>query len=170
VNKKMNKKGQAAMEFLMTYGWAILVVLAAIAALAYFGVLSPSNMLPERTTFAAPIQSIDSVISASGDDVTIVFRNNVGTRINLTTQMTGGDDCAVNTNNIAITGNSSGGGAGLDTWWVVGNGDQFTLSYNCTETLSTSSRFRASLTFNYTNLETGLTRPHSGTINSKVNP
>ena len=40
------KKGQAAMEFLMTYGWAILVVLAAIAALAYFGVLSPARFLP----------------------------------------------------------------------------------------------------------------------------
>jgi len=30
------KKSQAAMEFLMTYGWAILVVLVAIGALAYF--------------------------------------------------------------------------------------------------------------------------------------
>lgn len=29
----------------MTYGWAILVVLAAIAALAYFGVLSPDKFL-----------------------------------------------------------------------------------------------------------------------------
>ena len=30
------RKSQAAMEFLMTYGWAILVVLVAIGALAYF--------------------------------------------------------------------------------------------------------------------------------------
>lgn len=36
---KKSRRGQAAMEFLMTYGWAILVVLAAVAALAYFGVL-----------------------------------------------------------------------------------------------------------------------------------
>lgn len=42
------KKAQAAMEFLMTYGWAILVVLAAIGALAYFGVLSPSKLLPSK--------------------------------------------------------------------------------------------------------------------------
>jgi hypothetical protein len=41
------KKGQEAMEFLMTYGWAILVVIAAIAALAYFGVLDPSRLLPD---------------------------------------------------------------------------------------------------------------------------
>ncbi|NQU79175.1 hypothetical protein HQ545_05395 [Candidatus Woesearchaeota archaeon] len=43
----MSKKAQSAMEFLMTYGWAILVVLAAVAALAYFGVLSPTKFLPE---------------------------------------------------------------------------------------------------------------------------
>ncbi len=34
------KKGQAAMEFLMTYGWALLIVLVAIAVLAAFGVFS----------------------------------------------------------------------------------------------------------------------------------
>ena len=37
------RKGQAAMEFLMTYGWAILVVLVVIGALAYFGILSPTT-------------------------------------------------------------------------------------------------------------------------------
>lgn len=42
------RKGQAAMEFLMTYGWAILIVLAAIGALAYCGILSPDRFLPER--------------------------------------------------------------------------------------------------------------------------
>lgn len=41
------KRSQAAMEFLMTYGWGILVVLAAIGALAYFGVLSPAKFVPE---------------------------------------------------------------------------------------------------------------------------
>lgn len=37
------KKGQGAMEFLMTYGWAILVVLIAIGCLWYFGVLNPDS-------------------------------------------------------------------------------------------------------------------------------
>ena len=35
------------MEFLMTYGWALVVVLVAIGALAFFGVLNPSKFLPE---------------------------------------------------------------------------------------------------------------------------
>jgi len=43
---KKYKKSQAAMEFLMTYGWAILVFLAAIDEQAYFGVISPEKFLP----------------------------------------------------------------------------------------------------------------------------
>jgi len=39
------KKGQAAMEFLMTYGWAFIVVMTVIGALVYFGVLSPNNII-----------------------------------------------------------------------------------------------------------------------------
>ncbi len=39
----MNKKSQAAMEFLMTYGWAILAAIIAIGVLAYMGVFSPLN-------------------------------------------------------------------------------------------------------------------------------
>ena len=39
------------MDWLMTYGWAIMVVLIAIGSLAYFGVLSPDNLIPkERIT------------------------------------------------------------------------------------------------------------------------
>ena len=36
-----NKKAQAAMEFLMTYGWAIIVVLLVLAALFSLGIFSP---------------------------------------------------------------------------------------------------------------------------------
>jgi uncharacterized protein (UPF0333 family) len=45
--KKFTHKGQAALEFMMTYGWAILVVLAAIGALSYFGVFNTSRFTPD---------------------------------------------------------------------------------------------------------------------------
>ena len=44
-------RGQAAMEFLATYGWAILVVLIAIAALAYFGIFNPRMFVSEQVIF-----------------------------------------------------------------------------------------------------------------------
>ena len=44
----MNKKSQAAMEFLLTYGWAILAAIVAIGVLAYTGVFSPGNYFVEE--------------------------------------------------------------------------------------------------------------------------
>ena len=35
------KKGQAAMEFLMTYGWAILIVTIVVSFLNYYGSVNP---------------------------------------------------------------------------------------------------------------------------------
>ena len=71
-----NRKSQAAMEFLMTYGWAILVVLAAIAALAYFGVLSPEKFLPEKCLIETGFTCISSKIE-SGQS-TIILSNGLG--------------------------------------------------------------------------------------------
>ena len=44
----MNKKGQAFQEFLITWGWAVLVVLAVIGALLYFVVLPQKVIAPEN--------------------------------------------------------------------------------------------------------------------------
>ena len=47
------RSAQAAMEFLMVYGWAILVVTGVIVALAYFGVMSPAKFFPESCTLSS---------------------------------------------------------------------------------------------------------------------
>ena len=47
----MAKRGQSAMEYLMTYGWAILVIIIVIAVLFYIGVLNPRNVTPTSCTF-----------------------------------------------------------------------------------------------------------------------
>lgn len=65
------------MEFLMTYGWAILVVLAAIAALAYFGVLSPDRFVPDKCVIQGGGLSCDE-FNAVGTDITVVISNNGG--------------------------------------------------------------------------------------------
>jgi hypothetical protein len=52
---KSNLKSQAALEFLTTYAWAFLVILIMIGALAYFGILSPSRLLPDRCNFGSEI-------------------------------------------------------------------------------------------------------------------
>jgi len=42
---KEEDESSRVIDFLLTYGWAILVVLAAIGALVYFGVFSPERFI-----------------------------------------------------------------------------------------------------------------------------
>jgi hypothetical protein len=70
----MNKKGQAALEFMMTYGWAILVVLAAIGALSYFGVLNPTKLTPDTCLASSGMGCAGKpMISYDGTDSILVF-------------------------------------------------------------------------------------------------
>ncbi len=68
---RKNSKGQAALEFLMTYGWAFMVILVMIGALGYYGVLSPKKFIPSKCLFETTLacenyqlSSTDSVGSA----------------------------------------------------------------------------------------------------------
>ncbi|MDP6648176.1 MAG: hypothetical protein QGH34_02180 [Candidatus Woesearchaeota archaeon] len=81
------KRGQAALEFLTTYGWAFLVILIMMSALAYFGVLNPTKLLPERCNFGAEIScNKDFMLVKKSNEGTIIMRfsNGVGTHITVT--------------------------------------------------------------------------------------
>ncbi len=71
---KIYHQGQAALEFLTTYGWAFLVILIMIAALSYFGILSPSKILPDRCNFGPEIGCINHLIGTNG--VSLKLKNN----------------------------------------------------------------------------------------------
>ena len=75
----MKKRGQVALEFLTTYAGVFVVILITIAALAYFGVLSPSKFLPERCNFGSELGCIDYKIAGNG--LQLKLRNNVGSTI-----------------------------------------------------------------------------------------
>ena len=86
------RRGQAALEFLTTYGWAFLVILVMIGALAYFGVLNPKNFLPSRCTFSPEVDcleaNIQSVGAVSGNpEVAFRFRNNAGSTADFNVSM-----------------------------------------------------------------------------------
>ncbi|MBU1198737.1 MAG: hypothetical protein KKF46_02235 [Nanoarchaeota archaeon] len=70
------RKGQAALEFLTTYGWAFIVILVMIGALAYFGVLNPSKVLPNKCTAEAGFSCKDYRILST--NVSVVLSNGKG--------------------------------------------------------------------------------------------
>ena len=81
--RQPHKRGQAALEFLMTYSWAILVVIIVIGALAYFGVLNPSNLIPSTCTVSAGLSCDDYVLTEDGD-ASINLVNGLGRPIYVT--------------------------------------------------------------------------------------
>jgi hypothetical protein len=79
----MFKKSQAALEFLTTYAWAFLVILIMIGALAYFGILSPTNLFPERCSLGSEITCVDYKLDANAGNVLLKLQNNVGESISV---------------------------------------------------------------------------------------
>lgn len=96
-----SKRAQAAMEFLMTYGWAILVVLIVIGALAYFGMFNLNIFFQERCTFQTGFQCDDAILQLGPNgntaNITILMQNSMGEDIkitNLTFKTTTGTNCS----------------------------------------------------------------------------
>lgn len=83
MTRKIGTKAQAALEFLTTYGWAFLVILIMIGTLAYFGILSPSKVLPNRCISSAEFQCLDHQISATANSFKMRLKNNVGEPIDI---------------------------------------------------------------------------------------
>jgi len=77
----VQKRGQAALEFLTTYGWAFLVILVMIGALAYFGVLNPTRFLPNRCQFTAGMSCEKYVIDATNGEVRFKLKSGLPNHI-----------------------------------------------------------------------------------------
>src|SRR3989344_6998129 len=122
----MKRKGQAAMEFLMTYGWAILVVLIVIGALAYFGVLNPQTLLPERCELQLGIRCKDHLISAATDDIRLSIENGRGSDVMLSSLMAYSPELGVGCS-VDLTGESAGSKPGR----LVRNGGASEVTLAC---------------------------------------
>jgi len=141
----MRKRGQAAMEFLMTYGWAILVVLAAIGALAYFGVLSPDRFLAEKCVLAGGVVCLDHTFDSTSG-FTLRLQNAAGFDMTGVTVSINGTGC-----------NAGGTGSG-----TLSDGEQASYTYAACNALT--GKFRGDVTVAYTNSFTGLAHTKTGEI------
>jgi hypothetical protein len=71
-----NKKGQAALEFLMTYGWAIIIIAVVLVVLYQWGVFNPQgNMRPTFLGFWGVVPS-DFVYWSNGK-MEFTLQNNI---------------------------------------------------------------------------------------------
>jgi len=144
------KKAQAAMEFLMTYGWAILVVLLAIAALAYFGVLNPGRYLPSSCTLGTGLGCVEHKVDSTSGEITLVIQNGMGQNLNSL--------------NISMGGDCDGWTAGDGT---LTDGEKEIFNINCSETLLIDSKFQEDILIEYLS-ENDISRTIKGTLSTRV--
>ncbi len=73
VHKKVVKSisAQSAMEYLMTYGWAILIIAVVLAALFELGVFNGSNLAPQACIAQAGFVCKNPVYTANGIGITL---------------------------------------------------------------------------------------------------
>lgn len=142
-----NKKGQASMEFLMTYGWAILAAVLAIGVLAYYGVFSPGNSLPNICAINAPLGCDEYQVNTTG--VILILRNGAGDAITVSDVTVG--DC---TPDVTST--------------PVANGDTTTYYLTGCTIGAASSKFSGDISVTYTRSGKTLSEISSGSMTAEV--
>ena len=97
------RKGQAALEYLVTYGWAILAIVIIAGVLWYFGVFNPGKYAEERQCGGAErFACLDYRVSSSGT-LSIVLGNKGGGALNITATNPASSGCTGS--NIPSNGN-----------------------------------------------------------------
>ena len=150
-SKKRMKKAQAAMEFLMTYGWTLLVVLMAGAALVYFDVLNPSKFLPDNCNVQGFLCTDFQVTPTK---ISLYLTNNIGDDIQVT-------EVSVQTSNGSWVSNDN-----LTTNLQIGKAETFSVDINSTA----EDRFKRALKIKYKTSTSGISHTSIGEITTTVEP
>jgi len=154
------KKGQAAMEFLMTYGWAILAAIVAIGVLAYFGVFSPGKIAGSNAIVNNPFYAASWQVNSSA--------------VNLELLNNGGD--TVKVYNVTVTGSGTSTGTVCGGTGYFGNntismspGAQNLVVSPCTGTaLTVGNNFAGNIQIQYFKSGSALNQSATGTIRAAI--
>ena len=97
------RRGQSSLEYMMTYGWAILAIIIIGYAVWQLGILSPGTATPGKRGFSQ-ITPADWRLKLSNGNFTITMQNDAGSILqlmyaNATLESAGTGDCTVPFNN-----------------------------------------------------------------------
>jgi len=151
VHKKINKgikqmsRGQASLEFMLTYSWSIMIVLSVLGLFVYFGVMQPESLLTESCVAGIGFACKGSSLTDS--QVQFSLTNGIGSTLNL------------DTSNIVIPQNCAdiylcdfGDTTCTDTSKSIVETADFTVVANCVN----EKYFRGDFIFSFNNINSGL--------------
>ncbi len=74
----MVKRAQSALEYMMTYGWAILIIVIVAAVLYSMGIFSPSSSVSSTSSGFSPFTPTATVCNASTTGTSLAVAFSVG--------------------------------------------------------------------------------------------
>ncbi len=168
-NIARNLKLQSAMEYLMTYSWAILILAVVLGALFTLGLFNPSTFMNNQCLLPAGVQC-QSVYLASNGQISIGLLQATTQPINITAI-----GCnAVDGIPLMYNANTAGTNPGSNQVKLQ-IGSNYTFTAECTAAgggnyLGTpgSSVFTGYIFVNYTELNTGFSHTLTGQVTAKV--
>src|SRR3989338_8004042 len=75
------KRGQASMEYLLNYSWAILMIIAVLVIIIYLRIFEIGNRIPERCEFKVGVLCKNSRIT--DHSVTFILKNGLGAKMSI---------------------------------------------------------------------------------------
>ena len=153
-------KSQSALEYMMTYGWAILVIVIVAAVLYSLGIFSPSSSLSTTITGFSNLGSVTAECLPNAGMV-IQFGNSIGTTINVTYL-----NYTVNNKEYSISPNSA------NSFISPGSVGAFVLPYVCS---SAGSVYSSNVIVTYSEPGSPLPGPYyssgivRGTVSTSAN-
>ncbi|MGV8142700.1 MAG: hypothetical protein ACP5NS_03640 [Candidatus Pacearchaeota archaeon] len=153
----MKSKGQAAMEFLMTYGWAILAAIVAIGVLAYFGVFSPGKITGNSIVVNNPFYASGTQVIVTTSEINLEMVNN------------GGDPLIISSLVINGTGENIAVGCMNDTISILFHpGVTNVVNIPCNGTLTSGNNFAGEITINYNKVGSQLGQTINGQMSAVI--
>ena len=149
----LKQKSQAAMEFLLTYGWAIIIIIVLVSALAYHGVLDMNRFLPRHCILEAGLYCQDFKIYSNGqageDGITLFIKNSRGKTLVIKSIRIDKYNCLQDMQ--------------LEKYGIIGNGESLKFPvYKCN--FNGEKAIVSDITFTFLNPDTGLEYTETGSI------
>ncbi len=148
----MGMKGQSALEYLVTYGWAILAIVIIAVLLFYFGIFNPSTWVSSenRLTGMSGFSTTDVKITTT--TIQIQLANEKGNRVNVT--------------NITYKGTGSIAPA---TGVTIGPGSSASVNITAVSPGQAGDAVNGEqVTLTYTDMATGISHTLTGALSGKV--
>ena len=153
----MFKRAQTATEFLLTYGWALLVVLVLLGAISY--IYYQNRLIPDTCFFPASLPCIDKpVLDYKHEQIKIALKNNMGYSINISNYISLNQNCNQNATLAYVNG--------LSLPQTIEPYQNIILTISCPGI--EKGKFKTELELKYTNIDTNVEHTVKGKITGYV--